>query len=315
MHETYNEEIIMYDIVIIGAGPAGMTAALYGLRAGKSAVLLECNSFGGQIVYSPRVENFPSLMQISGNELASNMVEQVSALGADIEFARATAIEDCGSYKKVLCEDGEVFEGKTVIIATGVKHRELGVEGEEALVGSGISYCAVCDGAFFKGRDVAVVGGGDTALQDAIYLSAYCSKVYLIHRRDAFRGEAKLVEKIKALENVELVLDSTVSALNTENGMLNSVTTVNKNTNEERNIPVAGLFVAIGQIPENKPFEALAELDEYGYFAAGESSLTKTPGVFVAGDCRAKEVRQLTTAVGDGAVAGLAACKYIDEQD
>lgn len=304
----------MYDIVIIGAGPAGMTAALYGLRAGKTAVLLECNSFGGQIVYSPRVENFPSLMQISGNELASNMVEQVTALGADIEFVRAASVEDCGSYKKVIGEDGEVFEGKTVILATGVKHRELGVEGEEALVGSGISYCAVCDGAFFKGKDVAVVGGGDTALQDAIYLSAYCSKVYLIHRRDAFRGEAKLVEKIKALSNVELVLDSTVSALNTENGILNSVTTVNKNTNEERNIPLAGLFVAIGQIPENKPFETLAELDDYGYFAAGENALTKTPGVFVAGDCRAKEVRQLTTAVGDGAVAGLAACKYIDEQ-
>ncbi|MBQ4602366.1 MAG: FAD-dependent oxidoreductase, partial [Clostridia bacterium] len=178
-----------------------------------------------------------------------------------------------------------------------------------------ISYCAVCDGAFFKGKDVAVVGGGDTALQDAIYLSAYCSKVYLIHRRDAFRGEAKLVEKIKAIDNVELVLDSTVSALNTEGGALNSVTAKNKNTGEERNIPVAGLFVAIGQIPENKPFEAFAELDEYGYFASGENSLTKTPGVFVAGDCRAKEVRQLTTAVGDGAVAGLAACKYIDEQD
>lgn len=304
----------MYDIVIIGAGPAGLTAALYGLRAGKSAVLLECNSFGGQIVYSPRVENFPSLMQISGNELASNMVEQVTALGADIEFVRAVSIEDCGSYKKVVGEDGEEFEGKTVILATGVKHRELGVEGEEALVGSGISYCAVCDGAFFKGKDVAVVGGGDTALQDAIYLAAYCTKVYLIHRRDAFRGEAKLVEKIKTLPNVELVLDSTVSALNTESGALKSVTTLNKNTGDTREIDVAGLFVAIGQIPENKPFEALAELDEYGYFAASENALTKTPGVFVAGDCRQKEVRQLTTAVGDGAVAGLAACKYIDEQ-
>lgn len=304
----------MYDIVIIGAGPAGMTAALYGLRAGKSAVLLECNSFGGQIVYSPRVENFPSLMQISGNELASNMVDQVTSLGADIEFVRAVSIEDCDTYKRVIGEDGEVFEGKTVILATGVKHRELGVEGEEALVGSGISYCAVCDGAFFKGKDVAVVGGGDTALQDAIYLAAYCTKVYLIHRRDAFRGEAKLVEKIKALPNVELVLDSTVSALNTESGALKSVTTLNKNTGDTREIDVAGLFVAIGQIPENKPFEALAELDEYGYFAAGENALTKTPGVFVAGDCRQKEVRQLTTAVGDGAIAGLAACKYIDEQ-
>ena len=303
----------MYDIVIIGAGPAGMTAALYGLRAGKSAVLLECNSFGGQIVYSPRVENFPSLMQISGNELASNMVEQVSALGADIEFARAQSIEDHGSYKKVVCEDGEVFEGKTVIIATGVKHRELGVKGEHELVGSGISYCAVCDGAFFKGRDVAVVGGGDTALQDAIYLSAYCSKVYLIHRRDTFRGEAKLVEKIKALDNIECVLDSNITKLNTEGGMLRSVVATDKNTGEDRDIPVAGLFVAIGQIPENKPFENFAELDGYGYFASGEDTLTKTPGVFVAGDCRAKEVRQLTTAVGDGAVAGLAACKYLDE--
>lgn len=314
MHETYNEETIMYDIIIIGAGPAGMTAALYGLRAGKSAVLLECNSFGGQIVYSPRVENFPSLMQISGNELAANMLDQVTALGAEVEFAKAISIEDHGNYKKVLCEDGEMYEGKTVIIATGVKHRELGVEGEESLVGSGISYCAVCDGAFFKGKDVAVVGGGDTALQDAVYLSAYCSRVYLIHRRDSFRGEAKLVEKIKAIDNVEFVLDSNITKLNTENGTLSSVIATNKNTGEEKLLPVAGLFVAIGQIPENKPFENFVVLDEYGYFAAGENTLTKTPGVFVAGDCRQKEVRQLTTAVSDGAISGLAACKYIDEQ-
>ena len=302
----------MYDIVIIGAGPAGMTAALYGLRAGKSAVLLECNSFGGQIVYSPRVENFPSLMQISGNELASNMLDQVTALGADVEFAKAVAIEDHGSYKKVLCEDGESFEGKTVIIATGVKHRKLGLEGEDELVGSGISYCAVCDGAFFKAKDVAVVGGGDTALQDAVYLSAYCSKVYLIHRRDTFRGEAKLVEKISAIENIETVLDSNITALNTENGLLTSVVATNKNTDENREISVAGLFVAIGQVPENAPFEGFAKLNEAGYFDSGENSLTKTNGIFVAGDCRAKDVRQLTTAVGDGAVAGLAACSYID---
>ncbi|MBE6573853.1 MAG: FAD-binding protein [Ruminococcaceae bacterium] len=304
----------MYDIVIIGAGPAGMTAALYGLRAGKSCVLLECNSFGGQIVYSPRVENFPSLMQISGNELASNMLDQVTSLGADVEFAKATSIEDCGDYKKVLCEDGEVFEGKTVVIATGVKHRKLGIKGEEELIGSGISYCAVCDGAFFKGKDVAVVGGGDTALQDAVYLSAYCSKVYLIHRRDTFRAEAKLVEKIRAIDNIETVLDSNITALNIEDGMLSSVTVTNKNTGEERIISVPGLFVAIGQVPENTPFEKLARLDEYGYFNSEESTVTKTKGIFVAGDCRAKEVRQLTTAVGDGAVAGLAACKYIDEQ-
>ncbi len=302
----------MHDIVIIGAGPAGMTAALYGLRAGKTAVLLECNTFGGQIVYSPRVENFPSLIQISGNELASNMLDQITALGAEVEFARACRIEDHGDYKTVVCEDGETFEGKAVVLATGVKHRELGVEGEEELVGSGISYCAVCDGAFFKGRDVAVVGGGDTALQDAVYLSAYCNKVYLIHRRDTFRGEAKLVEKIKNLENIECVLDSTVKELKRDSGMLNALVTTNKNTGEDREISVAGLFVAIGQVPENEPFKELAELDEYGYFNADESALTKTEGVFVAGDCRKKEVRQLTTAVSDGAVAGLAACKYID---
>lgn len=304
----------MYDIVIIGAGPAGMTAALYGLRAGKTAVLLECNSFGGQIVYSPRVENFPSLMQISGNELASNMLDQVTNLGAELEFVKACAIEDHGSYKKVICEDGESFDGKTVIIATGVKHRKLGIEGEDELIGSGISYCAVCDGAFFKGRDVAVVGGGDTALQDAVYLSAYCNKVYLIHRRDTFRGEAKLVEKIKALDNIETVLDSNITALNTENGLLASVTATNKNSGEEKVLPVAGLFVAIGQVPENKSFEGFAKLDESGYFDSGENALTKTNGIFVAGDCRAKEVRQLTTAVSDGAVAGLAACSYIDRQ-
>ena len=302
----------MHDIVIIGAGPAGMTAALYGLRAGKTAVLLECNTFGGQIVYSPRVENFPSLIQISGNELASNMLDQITALGAEVEFARACRIEDHGAYKSVVCEDGETFDGKAVVLATGVKHRELGVEGEEELVGSGISYCAVCDGAFFKGRDVAVVGGGDTALQDAVYLSAYCSKVYLIHRRDTFRGEAKLVEKIKNLENIECVLDSTVKELKRNNGMLSALVTTDKNTGEDREIPVAGLFVAIGQVPENEAFREQAELDEYGYFNTGESALTKTEGVFVAGDCRKKEVRQLTTAVSDGAVAGLAACKYID---
>lgn len=291
-----------------------MTAALYGLRAGKTAVLLECNSFGGQIVYSPRVENFPSLMQISGNELASNMLDQVTNLGADVEFAKACAIEDHGSYKKVVCEDGESFDGKTVIIATGVKHRKLGIEGEDELIGSGISYCAVCDGAFFKGRDVAVVGGGDTALQDAVYLSVYCNKVYLIHRRDTFRGEAKLVEKINAIANIETVLDSNITALNTENGFLTSVVATNKNTKENREISVAGLFVAIGQVPENKPFEGFVKLDENGYFDAGENAKTKTNGIFVAGDCRAKEVRQLTTAVSDGAVAGLAACAYIDRQ-
>lgn len=301
----------MYDIIIIGAGPAGMTAALYALRAGKKVVILESESFGGQIAYSPNVENYPSIMSISGNEFSSNLLDQIIALGVDIEFEKAIEIKD-GEIKSIRTESEKTFEGKAVIIATGVKHRHLGIENEEKLIGNGISYCAVCDGAFFKGHEVAVVGGGDTALQDALYLANSTPKVYLIHRRNEFRAENKLVEKVKQKQNIELILDSTVTKLIGDK-KLNAIKITNKIDLSENEIAVRGLFVAVGQIPQNEYFKGFEKLDESGYFGTDENTVSKTKGIFVAGDCRKKQVRQLTTAVSDGAVASIAASKYIDE--
>lgn len=301
----------MHDIIIIGAGPAGMTAALYALRAGKTVVVLEGESFGGQIAFAPNVENYPSVMSISGNEFSSNLLDQIIALGADIEFEKAVEIVD-GKTKTVRTESGEVFEGKAVIIATGVKHRKLGLENEESLIGNGVSYCAVCDGAFFKGQDVAVIGGGDTALQDALYLSNSSKKVYLIHRRNEFRAEKRLVEKVKQAENIEFILDSNVTKLIGDE-KLKAIEIKNRIDFFEKEIQVSGLFIAIGQIPQNDFFKDFEKLDEYGYFDTNENTVSKTRGVFIAGDCRKKQVRQLTTAVSDGAIASLAACNFIDE--
>ena len=301
----------MYDIIIIGAGPAGMTAALYALRAGKTVVILEGESFGGQIAYSPNVENYPSVMSISGNEFSSNLLDQITALGADIEFEKAIEIKD-GEIKTVLTESGEFFKGKTVIIATGVKHRHLGLENEEKFIGNGVSYCAICDGAFFKGLEVAVVGGGDTALQDALYLSNVAKKVYLIHRRKEFRAENKLVEKVKQTQNIELILDSSVTKLIGDKN-LKSIIITNKNDLSENEIKVNALFVAVGQIPQNEYFKGFEKLDESGYFDTNENTVSKTKGIFIAGDCRKKQVRQLTTAISDGTVASIAASNYIDQ--
>lgn len=299
----------MYDIIIVGAGPAGMTAALYALRAGKSVAIFEGESFGGQISYSPCVENFPAIAKISGNEFSSNMLDQITNLGADVEFGKVVDIKD-GDTKIVTTSDGKTFEGKTIIIATGVKHRTLGLENEESLVGSGISYCAVCDGAFFKGKDVAVIGGGDTALQDSLYLASICTKVYIVHRRDEFRGESALVNKVKDTPNIELVLDSVVSEIIADTTVKAiKVTDKSKATKE---IPVSGLFIAVGQIPQNEFFKHLEEIDSHGYFTTDESTISKSKGIFIAGDCRNKTVRQLTTAVSDGATAGIKASEYID---
>ena len=299
----------MTDIVIIGAGTAGLTAAIYALRAGKTVLLLEAKAYGGQIVNTPDIENYPGIRHISGFDFATGLYEQAVDLGAKLRYEKALSIEDRGDTKVVHTRKRE-FECKAVILATGAKNRPLGLDREEELVGSGISYCANCDGAFFKGKDVAVNGGGNTALEDAAYLANYCSKVYLIHRRDAFRGDEKDVEKLRQMPNVEFVLNSTVTALHGEN-RLESITVRNKITEEETEIPVAGLFIAVGQMPDNQAFADQAELDEKGYIIAGEDCLTKTPGIYTAGDCRTKAVRQLTTAAADGAVAALAACAKI----
>lgn len=300
----------MHDIVIIGAGPAGLTAALYGLRADKSVLVLEKETFGGQITFSPKVENYPSLMQVSGNEFAEMLLEQVMSHGADIEMATAEKIEKKDGFFTVVTNYGS-FDGKTVIIAAGSKHRHLGIEREDELIGEGVSYCAVCDGAFYNGRDVAVIGGGNTALQEAVMLSEYCNKVYVIQNLATMTGEGRLVAKLTERENVSFIFNSVVTEL-IGGERLEAIKIHNTEENTDSEIKLDGIFVAIGQVPENAPFADVADLNDYGYIDAAEDCLTKTEGIFVAGDCRSKRVRQITTATGDGAVAALAACRYID---
>ena len=299
----------MYDIIIIGGGPAGLTAAVYARRAGKSVLVLEKAALGGQITWSPKVENFPSVVSISGGELGDRMAEQAMAQGAEIELEEVVGIEDCGEFRRVKCDFGASYEGRAVILAAGARPRMLGLEREEELVGAGVGYCAVCDGAFFKDLPVAVNGGGNSALQDAMLLSETSSRVYLIHRRESFRGEEKLVEALRAKDNVEFVLNATITRLLGEDELKGVVVEQN---GAEREIAVDGLFVAIGHEPDVAAFADYAALDARGYAASGEDCLTKTPWLFVAGDCRAKKVHQLTTAVADGAVAALAACAWLD---
>lgn len=299
----------MYDIIIVGAGTAGLSAAIYGVRAGKKVLVLESASYGGQIITSPEVQNYPGIKKISGFEFATNLYEQASDLGMEIELAQVTKIRDEGEYKIVVTEDQE-YSCRAVILASGAKNRPLGLEREQELVGKGVSYCATCDGAFFRGKTVAVAGGGNTALEDAAFLTEYCQKVYLIHRRDAFRGEQKLVENLQGKENMELVLDTNIVKLVAED-QLQAIEVQNKKTGETRTIELSGLFIAIGQMPENGVFSPPVELDKHGYIIAGEDCKTNVAGVFAAGDCRTKTVRQLATAAADGAVAALAACEYI----
>ncbi len=302
----------MTDIIVIGGGPAGMTAALYGLRNGKSVLVLEKHGFGGQITYSPKVENWPGTAQMSGNEYADAFLEQILAQGAEVDLAEAVKIEDRGDRKTVFTDDGQERDARAVVIATGVKHRMLGLPGENELVGEGISFCAVCDGDFYSGQTVCVAGGGNSALQEAILLAGKCEKVIMLQDLSDFTGEKKLQDILFSRPNVEKRTGVKITALNTEGGALKSVTVEPQGGGAPENVACDGLFVAIGLIPENGAFENLADLNRWGYFDSGEGCETKTPGVFVAGDCRSKSVRQLTTAAADGAVAALAACRYID---
>lgn len=299
---------MLYDVIIIGGGPAGLTAATYARRAGKTVLVLEKDAFGGQINWSPRVENFPSHISVSGVELGDMLLAQAMEQGAEVELEEACGVTVEGDIKRVATLSGAEFEGKSLIIATGAKPRMLGLPREAELVGSGVCFCAVCDGAFYKDMPVAVSGGGNSALQDAVLLSEKCSKVYLIHRRDSFRGEAKLVEQLREKANVEFVLNASVTELLGENELRGIVV---EQEGQRRVIDVAGLFVAIGHRPDNGAFASLMELDDAGYALAGEDCLTRSAGVFVAGDCRRKGVHQLTTAVADGAVAALAACSWL----
>lgn len=301
----------MYDIMIIGGGAAGMTAALYALRAGKTVLVLEKNSFGGQIAYSPKVENFPGTQSMSGSEFSDRLFTQITDLGADFDIVTVTGITDRGEYKRVDTEDGVSFDGKSVIIATGAKHRHLGVPGEEELAGSGICYCAVCDGDFFKGKSVAMIGGGNTALQEAIFLSDLCRDVTIVQNLNYFTGEDRLVEAIQKRDNVTCFMGSKVASFLEKDGELCGMQVIVSGKEEPLHIPLDGLFVAVGLEPQNDCFSDMIELDSWGYIQSDESCLTKTPGIFAAGDARAKRVRQLTTAVSDGTVAAIAACSYL----
>lgn len=300
------------DIIVIGAGTAGLTAAIYGQRAGRHVLLLEEGMYGGQIVNTPEIENYPGIAQISGFQFAMNLYEQAAALGAELETGKVVEIIEKDGSKILRTETGEYSCG-AVIIATGAKNRKLGIKGEEALVGRGISYCAACDGAFYKDKVVAVVGGGNTALGDADYLANGCRQVYLIHRREEFRGSASLAEKLKQRENVTCILNAVVTDCQAGE-RLEKITVEDVVSKEQQELSVDGLFVAIGQVPENQAFANLVELDSQGYIVAGEDCRTKTPGIYAAGDCRTKTVRQLTTAAADGAVAALAACEHLSQK-
>lgn len=301
----------MYDILIIGGGPAGMTAALYALRAGKTVLLLEKNAFGGQIAYSPKVENFPGTDSMSGSDFADRLFSQVINLGAEFDIAAAICVEDLGTHKAVRTDDSAVHQARSVIIAAGAKHRHLGAPGELELAGKGICYCAVCDGDFYRGKKVAMVGGGNTALQEAIFLSDICEQVTVIQNLDFFTGEERLARALQGRRNVSCVFGAKVSSIHGGEGGLSHIVVGRETSGEELRIPVDGLFVAIGLEPENRPFAGVARLNGYGYIDADEACLTGTPGVFAAGDCRSKAVRQLTTAVADGTVAALAALSYL----
>lgn len=300
----------MHDIVIIGAGPAGLTAAIYARRAGKSVLVLEKETFGGQITYSPKVENYPGFCELSGSELGEKLVEQALHFGAEIELDTVTAIVDHGSYKSVKGEYAD-YPAKSVIIASGSRHRQLGLPGENELIGNGVSYCAVCDGAFMKGKEVAVIGGGNTALQDAVLLSDICSKVTIIQNLSACTGEQTLIDKLKNKKNVSFIFNTVVDELVGEDELA-ALMLVNTETEKRERFNVNGIFVAIGQVPENAPFADVCKLNEQGYIIANEDTETGTAGIFVAGDCRTKKIRQVVTASGDGASAALAACRFVD---
>lgn len=300
----------MYDVIIIGAGPAGLTAAIYVLRAGKKTLVLEGKAIGGQIVNAQKIENYPGIVTISGGELTKNMKEQVKSLGGAIKLEKVIGIDFSGEIKRVETDMGESYEAKSVIIATGAESRKMGLEHEDELVGRGVSYCATCDGNFYQGKDVAVVGGGNTALMDAIYLADLANKVYLVHRRDEFRAEKAYVDEVKQKDNVELVLNSNVISLNADK-TLKSIIVRDKQTEEEREIHVEGVFAAIGYQPMNEVFKEAVELDKSGYIQTEDGVHTSAEKVYVAGDARAKELKQLVTAMSDGAIAATVAVQEI----
>ena len=303
----------MYDIIIIGAGPAGLTAALYARRADKNVLVIEKETFGGQITHSPKVENYPGFTVMSGNEFADKLIEQVMFQGAEIELDTVTGIKGEAGAFTVECERG-TFETKSVIIATGSHHRQLGLEKENKFTGEGVSYCAVCDGAFYKDKDVAVIGGGNSALQEAILLSKTSKSVTVVQNLPYLTGEIKLREEIENTANISVILSSVVLEILGDD-KFEGIRIKNTETDEESDVIVDSIFVAIGQQPENEPFKDVVKLNDYGYIISDESCIPESDkrGIFTAGDCRTKKIRQIATAISDGATAALEACNFVDK--
>lgn len=299
----------MEDIIIVGAGPAGLTSAIYARRAMKKVTVFEALSYGGQIVTTLKIDNYPAMPGVSGFDFANSLYNQAKDLGAEIKFEKVIEIKDKGDYKEIITNKDN-YKAKTIIIATGCDNRKLRLENEERLTGKGISYCATCDGTFFKEKPVAVVGGGNTALEDALYLCDLASKVYLIHRRDEFRGEESLVNKLSKRDNLEFIYNSNVTKLLGDDKL--SSIEVTDNEGKIRSLDVSGLFIAVGRVPENENFRKLIDLNSAGYIEASEDCHTNVEGIFVAGDVRVKSLRQLVTAEADGAVAAMEAVKYIN---
>lgn len=300
----------MYDIIIIGSGPAGLSAAIYAQRACLDTIVIEKNGIsGGQVLNTWEVDNYPGFPGVTGFELSRQFREHANKLGARVVQDEVVQVELSGNVKKVACEE-ETYEARCVILASGAHHRTLEVPGEEELRGAGVSYCATCDGAFFRGRTVAVVGGGDAALEDAIFLARMCEKVYIVHRRDKLRGAKRLQERLQALENIEFVWNSETVAIE-GNGQVEALRLRQTKTGEERRLDVDGVFIAVGIAPESELYAGQLELDEQGYIRADESGQTSVPGVFAAGDVRTKALRQILTAASDGANCVASAERYL----
>lgn len=303
----------MYDLIIVGAGPAGLAAAVYAARAELNFIVLEKEMMsGGQIINTYEVDNYPGLFHMGGFDLAMKFREHADSLGATFVTGEVTKIEAIAGGKKIICSDGTEYETKTVILSGGAKHRKLEVPGEDALAGSGVSYCATCDGAFFRGKEVAVVGGGDVAVEDALFLARLCKKVYVIHRRDTFRAAKTLVTRLTEAENVEIIYDSVVKEIQGK-FKVEALRLENKKTSEERIVPLDGVFIAVGMLPETKVYEGLVELDATGYIVADETGVTSDAAVFAAGDIRTKALRQVVTAASDGANAVQSVERYLAE--
>lgn len=297
----------MYDLIIIGAGPAGLTSAIYATRSNKSVLVLEANTYGGQIVTTDKIDNYPATPHISGYDFATSLYNQAVELGAEVKFEKAIDIIN-GEIKEVVTNK-KAYQAKAVIVAIGVRNRKLNINGEEKFTGKGVSYCATCDGSFYKNKVVAVIGAGDTAFEEANYLSDICKKVYLIHRNETFKANPRLVKKVKNKDNVEFILNTNVISINGKD----KVTDVDIRDNEDNisNLKVDGIFIAIGQIPENNNLTKDLKLDENGYIKSDDNLKTNIDGIYVAGDIRPKSLRQLVTATSDGAIAAVNAIKNI----